>query len=306
MPFDIFVTRTSLPDREITLTASGWDFLPWKKANTNSITKAEFNSVLKTATIRERHAEDLCWLWHGILDVPWCSAELVPMDDNGGYIQLSISFGNNYFMRVWKDIFDFALRIAEELGARVVEGHWKEELTRKNIDSAIDPEDEYYQHHFSLWRQTLDSLTAKSQAPLEYPIGYEDAVNEFFMFQIYPDKVLPFHQIVREMSLDVDSVSAGAGGSFVKDKDGNPITRVFVNADGSLVLTPAYTLRDFHYLSQGTCDIVDQFHHYLGGQVIFNHAPFTEDLKHFVHENSKGLGIEFYLVINAHLHGSTT
>jgi hypothetical protein len=304
MPFDIFVTRTSIPDRDITLTASGWNFLPWNKANTNSITKAEFGSVLKSANVYQKHSDDLYWIKHE-LDVPWCSAELVPTDDNGGFIQLSISLGNNYFMRVWKDIFQFALNMAEPLGARVVEGHYKEEITKKNINSAIDHDDEYYQQHFSNWRQTLDALSSKSQAPLEYPIGYEDSANEFYMFQIYPDKILPFQQIVREMNLNIDSVSTGAGGSFIKDKDGNPITRFFVNADGSFVLTPAYTFRDFSYIALGTCEIVEQFHKHLGGHVFFNQAPFTEDLKSFVLENSKGLGIEFYLIVNEHLHSTT-
>jgi hypothetical protein len=303
MPFDIFVTRTSLPDKEIELTASGWNFLPWKKTNTNSITKAEFNSAFQSAIVRQRHADDLLWIWHE-LDVPWCSAELVPTDDDGGYIQMSISYGNNYFMRVWKEIFEFALKIAERLGARVIEGQWKEEITRKNLLAAIEQEDEYYQHHFSCWRQTLDTLSAKNQAPLEYPIGFEDSVSEFFMFQVYPDRILPFHQIIREMSLNVDSVST-SGGSFIKDKDGNPITRFFVNADGSFVLTPAYTFRDFCYLVPGTCDIAEQLQKHLGGTVFFNHVPFTEDLKNFVLENSKGLGIEFYLVANEHLHSST-
>jgi hypothetical protein len=305
MPFDIFVTRTSLPDREVELTASGWNFLPWKKTNTNSISVQEFAIAMQTATVRQKHADELYWLWHPLIDVPWCSVELVPTDENGGYIHFSISFGNNYFMRIWKDIFDFALRTAESLGARVVEGHWKEEVTRKNFQSVLDQEDEYYQHHYSCWRQTLDALTARNQAPLEYPIGYEDAVNEYFMFQVYPDRIMPFHQIVREMSLNVDSIST-SGASFIKDDDGNPMTRFFVNADGSFVLAPAYTFRDFSYLATATCDIVNQFHNYLGGHVFFNQAPFTEDLKSFVQENSKGLGIEFYLIVNEHLHSSNS
>jgi hypothetical protein len=237
-----------------------------------------------------RKSDHLYWIRYPDGD-PWFIAEW----KTEGNLLLSTSYSNHRFLRNFADMFDQGLRIAGDLNARLFEEVNEREITSRNIDSLLSPSDNYVQLQAGTWKQAIEQLSTKANAPLEYPLGPIDLVSEYLVFHI-----TPLNQIsddsVSGMLLKGAKVVAAGGGAWcaVEAESEKWLTKVLRRPDGKWQVWPAWGQSPFSRIAETTVAAVDQLHQAAHGDIQFLGRPYNDSLRAGVRSRIAGLGVDFH------------
>lgn len=285
MSFELFITRTFVPgiNRRLDEDAS-------------PVTLEEFELLMDGAPIRSRLADGTCWLWHP-KDMPWLAAKFQQLNDRDSYISLSISYSHNQFLKVWAAGFELALRMAKSIRARVFEDSNFLEVSNENVEELFAPRGSFVSDQAKFWEQTVTVLNSKMQAPLEYPIGTHDAVDDYFVFFLEPETPKPFPELIRNLGLNISPDSLGTDRFAIEDPSSSSLlSRVLLRPnDQSLQIWPFYWMEPFSRVALETLSLALKLHGELGGKLFFRDKVLTPDLEKEIRLHIDGLGVEFFL-----------
>lgn len=290
MSFEIMLTRTFVPGIEKHLDPSA-----------PPLTAGDFELIMDGAPLRKRLEDGTCWLWHP-KNTAWLAASFKPGENAGeAYISFSVSYGHNQFLKIWADAFELALRLSRHLGTRVFEDCNYHEVSRENISELLAPESTFVREQAVFWKNTVSGLEERIQAPLEYPIDRYDAVNDYFIFFLEPKRQVDIPQMVSSLKLSCapDSISNDRF-ALQDDSSGSVLSTVLLRAnDGALQIRPFYWMEPFARVAAETLNLATTLQKELGGRLFLRDKPVDEALLAEIKENSKGLGVEFFLWLQA-------
>jgi hypothetical protein len=291
MSFEILLTRTLVPGIGRRLEEPG----------AQPLSLADFELIMNGAPLRRRLEDGTCWLWHPE-GMAWLSASFHPGNDEvDGYVSFALSYAHNQFLKVWADAFELALRLARHIGARVFEDVSFKEITRENAGELLDPASTFVEGQARFWKETVTGLEERLQAPLEYPIGRYDAVNDYFIFFLDPKKKVDLPSLISGLNLSCAPDSIGTDRFALQDPgSGNLLARVLLRPDdGALQIRPFYWMEPFSTVAEVTLDLAYALQHALGGQLFLRDKPLSPEFRAEIVENIKGLGVEFFLYLEA-------
>lgn len=228
--------------------------------------------------------------------VPWMVADYRTFSNGqASRIELSISFTNFRFARVWSDAFDAALKAAGQLRAGLIEESGTE-ITAENIDKLLEVEGEYVQFHLKMWHEWMRKLNMENNAPLEFPIGPIDAVKEYFCLNVKTDSPVTMRRLTDEVGLSIrlngDSMKSG---TIYDPETERPMTKVLLRDDGKVQVQPFYFKESFAVAADETLDMAEAIHRKFGGEITFFSEPFTSDFRATLKDQMNSLGVDFYL-----------
>lgn len=290
MAFEIFLTRTIVPGIERRI------------SDDPPLTRADFELVMDGAPIRKRLNDGSCWLWHPE-NMAWLTASWKEgKETNGGYISLAVSYGHNKFLKVWADAFALALRLARSLNARIFEDSKFIEISRDNIEELLAPHSPLVTEQAEFWKKTVAGMDAHMQAPLEFPVGPYDAVNDYFVFFLDPKKKINMVDLINKLNLYIDPDSLSEDRFAIQDrKTNNLLSRVLLRPnDQALQIWPFYWMEPFSRVAAETLAMAISLQQELGGSLFLKEKALTPALQEEVIEHINGLGVEFFLWLNEH------
>jgi hypothetical protein len=286
MSFEILLTRTVVPGIDKQLEDPG----------ARPLTPQDFALIMDGAPVRRRLEDGSLWLWHP-QGMAWLSAAYkTDVKTGDGYISFALSYAHNQFLKVFADAFELALRLSQYLGARIFEDTGYGEITAENAGELLSPHGSFVLEQASLWQATVADLDGRIQAPLEYPLGRFDAVNDYFVFFLEAAAQVDMRSLVRQLSISVPPESLADNCFALQDPDsGSVLARVLKRPDGALQIRPFYWMEPFAVVAAATLDLSCRLQDHVGGRLFMRDKPFTPELQAAVAENIKGLGVEFFL-----------
>lgn len=286
MAYEIFLTRTVVPGTEIRLDDAQ-----------QAITPSDFQLIMDNAPVRKRFHDGACWLWHPE-DMAWLTASWQKgASEDSSYISLSISYGHQKFLKVWADAFALALRLGRALNARVFEDSKHLEITRENVQELLAPHAALVTEQAGFWKEAVTGMDRHMQAPLEYPVGPYDAVNDYFVFFLEPSNYIKMSELVKKLDLYIDPESLAEDAFAIQDRQtGSLLSRVFLRPnDRALQIWPFYWMEPFEKVAGATLDLAKQLQAELGGSLYLKEKPITQSLEGEIRAQIRGLGVEFFL-----------
>ena len=223
MSFEILLTRTVVPGVERRLEPSG---VP--------LTRGDFELIMDGAPVRRKLEDGTRWLWHP-QEMAWLAASFREGKEAGdGYIAFAVSYGHNQFLKVWADAIELALRMARHLGARVFEDATYQEITRDNAEQILDPQGKFVTEQDEFWKKSVTSMEERLLAPIEYPVGRYDALNDYFVLFLDPPTVPSNAQALN--ALNAGSAENAGSAGIAGDAEG-----VSISSYNSLAAAPLAT-----------------------------------------------------------------
>jgi hypothetical protein len=290
MAYEIFLTRTAVPGTDIRF-----------EHELGPLTNSDFQLIMDGAPIRKRLDDGACWLWHP-QNMPWLSASWQKgRSENSSYISLAVSYAHNQFLKVWADAFALALRLGHSLNARIFEDSKHLEITRENVEEVLAPHGQLVTEQAKFWEEAVTGMDRNMQAPLEYPMGPYDAVKDFFVLFLDPEKRSSMIDVVRDLNLYIDPESLAADRFAIQAKQNdNLLARVLVRPnDGALQIRPFYWMEPFQKTAPATLDLAKQLQSRLGGSLYLKEKPMTTAFEDEIRNQINGLGVEFLLWLEA-------
>jgi hypothetical protein len=258
---------------------------------THPISVAELHSLMKSAPAT-LEGEALYWVRHAEGD-PWFAVEWKPE----GHLRLSTSTTHHHFLRNLGDMFDYGLRVAGAMEARLFESVGGSEVTAENIDELLDPKGSYLAERASAWRAAIETLDTRVRAALEYPLDAADSADEFLLFQVIP-KQTPSVESVRA-ALERDLPDARI--EIVKDvamhlvgaDDEKALAKILRLPDGDWQVWPSPGQAAFARVASAVVGAAECIHREVGGELHFRGRPFDEATRSEVRSRMGGLAVEF-------------
>jgi hypothetical protein len=276
MPFDLILSRATGP-----------------------IARDELHDVMQGAPA-VRKSDTVYWVSHQDRS-PWFVVER--RDD--GRVVLSTSYTNPRFLRNFPDMFDLGLRLAQALGARLIEEVHSTVVTPRNIDSLLAPNGRYVELQAATWRHAVEQMAMSGQAPLELPLGQVDLVGEYLVFHVVPERRdhdataltdTAVTALVTGADRGIDVRTEGTGTWLAVDAaDKQWLTRVLRRDDGAWQVWPAWGMAPFARIATLTTAIAEALAAAAGGAFLFLGLPYDDALRAEVHARKAGLGVDFYL-----------
>ena len=215
---------------------------------------------------------------------------------DGGAVVVSVSYSNASFQDALVSALGISCGLAEQWRARAFIEMDGQELTLqrvKEVYNAVNP------LALKTFRETLGVLHAEGKAPLEYPVLHYDVVSEFFFFHLVPresaalaDLVAPLSKIPTASVRDLGEglhIEAPQAGKMV------PVAKVARFPDGRIQLSPFHGSATFPMKAMLIFEAARLLNATLGGEVRFNHQPFTPDPAAFIQKRWNGTGAKFFL-----------
>lgn len=269
--------------------------------NAQALTQGDFELIMEGAPIRKRMDDGTCWLLHPS-GTSWMSAAFKKGKRAGdGYISFAVSYSHIQFLKVWADAFELALRCARHLGARVFEDSRHQEINPGNAAQLLDPQGKFVSEQAKFWKETIAGLDSRMQAPLEFPVGDYDAVNDYMVFFLEPKKQFSLPDLTKRLGLSVDPESVAEDRFATQDEQtGSLLSRVLLRPnDGALQIWPFYWMEPFSNVGPETLRLADTLRSELGGRLYLREKPVTAEFKKALEENINGFGVEFFLWLSA-------
>ncbi|MBX9685219.1 MAG: hypothetical protein K2X27_00880 [Candidatus Obscuribacterales bacterium] len=286
MSFDFYLTRSFVPGLEKQIDPSQ---LP--------LTEADFELLMDGGPIMRRLESGSCWLLHPTKG-PWLSASFRQgRTESESHILLSVSYGNKQFLSVWADAFSLALRLAKSISCRVFEGSLHIEVRNENLESLLSPESDFARQQFELWKKTVSEMDRAMLAPLEFPIDSYDAVDEYFLFFLEPERKYSMKEIVADLALCIDPDSLTENSFALVNKDsGDPQSRVLLRSnDAAWQIYPFHWLEPFSVVANATHELALKLHKRMGGKLFYRDQELNPQLSEQLKAACQGLGVEFFL-----------
>ena len=104
-----------------------------------------------------------------------------------------------------------------------------------------------------------------------------------------------------QLNLCVDPESLAADRFALQDfQTGNLLSSVYLRPnDQALQIRPFYWLEPFARVAPATLNLALVLQKELGGQLFLREKPLSEDFQSEIEQNIKGLGVEFFLFLEA-------
>ncbi len=285
MPFELYLTRSFVPVIERTLESE----LP-------PLTREEFELLMDGAPLRSTMEDGTRWFWHPS-GVPWMSVQFHEPSKEHTYISLSISYSHNQFLKVWASAFELALRMAKSVQARIFEDSNFYEVDAERIQELLAPDGDFVSEQAKFWEQNVTLINSQMKAPLEYPIAKHDAVTDYFVLFLEPEKKLSTEELAKKLNLNISVGSLSSDRFAVEDpKDGSVLSRALIRPnDSAWQIWPFYWMEPFSRVAKETLELASKLHAELGGSLFFREQPLTSELKNEICDHIDGLGVEFFL-----------
>lgn len=285
MPFELYLTRSFVPVINRSLES---DLPP--------LTREDFELLMEGAPLRAKLEDGTRWFWHPS-GVPWLSAQFHELSKENTYISLSISYSHNQFLRVWSSAFELALRMAKNIRARIFEDSNFFEVDSSRIEELLSPHGDFVTAQAKFWEQNVTMINSQMKAPLEFPFQGHDAVTDYFLFFLEPEKEISTAEIAKKLKLNVSAGSLSTDRFAIEDaKDGSVLSRILIRPnDNAWQIWPFYWMEPFSRVSRETIDLAKGLHAELGGKLFFRDQLFTDELQQEICDHIDGLGVEFFL-----------
>lgn len=282
MPFDLFVSHAPTFERI--------DH-PGLFRRQQAIQPDEFAELISSGPCTQRPNGDY-WVRHPEDDSPWLAARLT----DKGTIVLSCRYTNHRYLRNFADAFDLGIRLAETLNANLFEEVRGEAVTRKVVDTLLEPNGRYFGMQIRTFNDCIQGLDQEARGPLEYPLGPIDAVGEYCVIHAALPPVDPptLTDLMAFVSLPAQPTDLDGNHTFLCNDSGKPVTKLLLRSDRRIQLWPCHGQTSFAEAAGTTFESFRAISSILPGDSMFNFQPFTPDLQAEVAQRSKGLGVDFY------------
>lgn len=288
MPFDLYITRATLPANRIQFTAEAGE-------EDHGISEREFHLLFdRLPAFPIDHAT--YWVYHPGEQIPWFSAQWTASGSHElGYCTISISWTHYRFLFAWGSVFDLALEWATCLKARVIEGTRNLDITFANIDQLLDPGSDYVLFHASFWKDVRYEADRSGHAPLEFPVGTIDKVSEYCCFSISNASMQRIEDVCAVVSdkFEIDYEQNAA--TCLSENGERRLSKVLVRADNRIQVTPYYWEAPFRHAFATTRLLAHELGSRLGGEIYFSRHPLTGTLSEQIAAYTAELGVDFYL-----------
>ncbi len=101
--------------------------------------------------------------------------------------------------------------MARHLGARVFEDASYQEITRENAEQILDPNGKLVTEQDEFWKKSVTSMEERLLAPIEYPVGRYDALNDYFVLFLDPPSAPLTQQLLNPQSMKPRAVGITGG-----------------------------------------------------------------------------------------------
>ncbi len=223
---------------------------------------------------------------------PWFVADV----DGDGAAVLSASYTNPDFLRLLARFGAEAVRIGEQLGARVIEEVGNHKLTTDNVDEIYALGSPLVMHMWETVGGVWAGINQQSRAPLDFPVGPFDLVSEYYMFHLR-DAANPSEAAVRDVlrsALGAHRLRRERPGAFSVLASHEPpgvfarmfgraprvpeLVKILARPDGVVQIWPWWDsgLASFGPLA---LDVATRLHDALGGRLTLVGAPFTDTMR---------------------------
>lgn len=284
----------------------GRSFLPgleaWLDPPQAPMTIADFEILISGAPIYKRLDTGEVWFRHPN-GMPWFSASFKEGALPGtGYISFSLSYGHIQFIKVWLDAIELSLRLAKQINARVFDEFSGQEINQENADCLLAPGGALVEEQKRVWLETAAKLEEHLLAPLEYPIGKNDAVADFFVFALELNSSVSTSFLAQSLCLLIEPGSFSEQGFAVQDKERKGIvSRVLRRQGGGFEIRPFYFMEPFAKVASATFGLALAIQKELGGSLYFNEKPLDKETGEQIQKESGALAVEFFLWWNKKL-----
>jgi len=260
------------------------------------ISAEHFHALLASAPA-SKQSDSVYWVRHVDGD-PWFAAERKAE----GHVVLSASYSHHRFLRNLGYMFDQGLLIAEALQARLFEEVGGQEVTAQNFKELIDRNGSYVELQLNTWRSVMEMLDAQAKAPLEYPIGPIDAVSEFLVFHVMPERNVTANAMRSTLGQQVPGVKAELvqeNAICLIGEDDKTLAKVLLRPDGNWQIWPSRGRAPFAQLAPCVVRAAECIHAEVRGQMELCGRPFDEALRREVRARIDGLSVDFYIWMQA-------
>lgn len=308
MPFDLYLSRArsmaqvrgepeSRPDDSFINRIIARASASMMTAVPAPILEDDFHAVMAGAPAT-RKGEHTYWVrYPGDEGDPWFLSEW----RTAGHVLLSTSYSNHCFLRNFPDMFEVALKLATELGARVFEDVRGQEVTKENVDALLAPEGSYAALQVKTFQNVVDSLDRNGQAALEYPLGGVDGVTEFLVLCAKPSAS---NTITRDAAaallaerlsgVTVEPKGADALG-LLRTSDNKWLAKVQLRADGIWQVWPAHGEAPFSDIAPVVVGAAEAIQAATNGTLDLCGRYYDDATKARVHELMNGLAVDFFV-----------
>lgn len=264
--------------------------------------RPELDDLLGIMDAVDHPQDNARWLYHPDTGTPWCSVFTTPASGPLRNVELSTSFTSPEFPRNMADMFDLALRLAERLKASVFEEFAGCEVTTENIDGLLDLEGEFVAGQMQFWDGIRNKLLAEFYAPLEFPLGATDMMNEYFMFAFLPPKrgILrraPKLPSMEELLADTPSHLIPIipdNSAVLEDRESGEGAVRILPSKGGYVVRPYWSSLPFSQLARETLAMVDRVSEKMGiAPLHARRETLTSDTRAEIDRCIQGLGVDF-------------
>lgn len=272
------------------------------------LSAAEVLAVLRGARSPDPDATE--WrVWSE--QTPWFVARL-----HEGVLTLSASYTNPDFLPLLQPYGAEAARIGAALGARVVEGAAGEEVTVENAATVYAETGALVRQLFQTTMGAWASINQDAKAPLDFPVGPFDLVDEYFMFHIRdaPDTSVRAVRAaltaaygrhrVRDEGPEATSVLAPhePAGFWKRLFGGAPrapgLVKVLARSDNVVQIWPWWD-QDLAAHGPLAVDVAQRLHAGLGGTLTLDGVPFAGDVPAAVGKLLGGTRTDLWLFARA-------
>lgn len=284
VPFDLFVSHASSFKA-----AQGKGGLFSRRPP--PIAAAAFEQVMSKVDATRRPDGDY-WLRHPEDQTPWLAARL----SEQGAIVLSCSYTNHRYIRNFLDAFDLGLRVAQALGASVFEEVGGEEVTAKNIDALLDAKGEYVKLQALTFQHACQQLHQAPGGPMEYPVGPQDLVGEYFVLHLTlpPEAPNTLADILARVSFPREPTAVTEEVALFTTESGASAAKIIVTPDRRMQVWPSHGEAPFAETAGVTLAAFEALERAYPGTATFDGRPLTDSLRSEVSQRASGLGVEFF------------
>ncbi|MBN2574706.1 MAG: hypothetical protein JXP73_09065 [Deltaproteobacteria bacterium] len=213
-----------------------------------------------------------------------------------------MSYTHSGFDRCCAALIAFAVELADVAEARVFDA--TQQLTRELADELVDPESAYMAREFQRRIEILEQMENAGGAPLEYPLGLHDWVDDYFRFHVPVGSLRGSRARMTERleaslrAQDDAWFRTVSDGAYLLGRTGDDagLTRVLLADDGYVQVWPRYGMVPFSVPAGLTLSVARRVADAVGhGQLEFYGRNVDDALLSELTTRAKGHGLDLYL-----------